>query len=529
MFSPRFVQLAVVITAVAVAPIAATGPATAADARLTITGVTVEPDTPTAGAPITASSTVQLSAGSDTQFEIDSIRVRRAEDSAFEERLLANATNLGTISPGESLTVPVTFTVDDTAVHDFEVVAIGTDSDGETVRVTRPLTLGVEQGSPQVELQLTDLVAGADRPIEAVVSNPTTAQMRGIEVRVTDPSTGERVRRTIPALAAGTSETLNLSVRAASPGKTNLTVATTYTDPTGTERTASFARPVEVEPLSVDIGIRASAATTQDSQQVPNGIGSVLGGGGGSSALQSQDESDGSSTDASRADVTVTNFGNAPVEDVVVTGETPDGTVLGSVGRFRLTETLEPGESTTVTVDLSQVQTADDLSFVTSYDTPNSREKSAVTYEYAAKQGNATVTGVDVTVTDDSQIAITGSLANTGDGEITSVVVTVRPTTHVSPAYPQRTYFVGTVAASEFAPFDLTATADMTNATAVMVGVEYTSGGERVVQTTQVPLPSDADSDGQAGIAGSTTTVLVLAVGLIVTVAVIFGRRVLRQ
>ncbi|MFC7027649.1 hypothetical protein ACFQH8_09400 [Halomicroarcula sp. GCM10025710] len=60
---------------------------------------------------------------------------------------------------------------------------------------------------------------------------------------MTDPASGDRLRRTAPALAAGASTTLNFSVRATEPGTTNLTVATTYTTPTGAEVTSTFARP----------------------------------------------------------------------------------------------------------------------------------------------------------------------------------------------------------------------------------------------------------------------------------------------
>jgi hypothetical protein len=290
------------------------------------------------------------------------------------------------------------------------------------------------------------------------------------------------------------------------------------------ERTATFSRTVSTESLSVDVGVRATEASADDQQQIPDGIGSVIGGNGGS-ALQSQDGDDEAGTGADRADVTVTNFGNAPVEDVVVTGETADGAILSSVGRFAVTDRLAPGESATVTVDLSQIQTAEGLQFVASYDTPDGPTESAVAYDYAAERGNATVTGLDVTVDDDGRINLSGNLANTGDGEITSAVVTVEPTEHVGPAYPQRTYFVGTVAASEFAPFELTATGDTANATTVTLGVEYTAGGERTAETIQVPLPGiDSDGGGTAS-AQSTGAALAMAAGLVVTLAVVVSRR----
>ncbi|GGN86056.1 hypothetical protein [Haloarcula pellucida] len=514
--------LVAVLVVLVVGPLATVGPAAGADARLTLTDTTVTPATPTAGAPITAETTVRLSGGSNTSLALDSVRVVRSPDIG-EDVTLGNATALGRLSPGETLTVPVTFTVNRPRSYDLRLVAVGSDEDGDTVRATRPLTVGVERGQPQVELRTDGLVARADTPVTAVVSNPTTAPLRGIELRVTDPATGERTRRTVPTLAAGASQTVNLSVRAPEPGERPLEVTTTFVTPNGVESSSTFSKTVAVAPLSTDVGVRAQRAQGDDTQQVPGGLTGILGGGGGGGALQPQSGDD--ATSESRADVTVTNFGNAAVENVVLTGETPDGTVLSSVGRFALTDELAPGESTTVTVDLTGVRTTDGVRFVAHYDAPTGRTESAVGYDYAAKRGAAAVTGLDVSVDDDGRVRVDGNLANVGDGEVTSAVVAVQPTRYVEPAYPQRNYFVGSVASSEFAPFELTAQADTENATSVTVRVDYTVDGERVSDTTEVPLPAE-DGTNRGSDQQSLGIALAVTVGLVVTVAVtLFARR----
>jgi hypothetical protein len=73
---------------------------------------------------------------------------------------------------------------------------------------------------------------------------------------------------------------------------------------------------------------------------------------------------------------------------------------------------------------------------------------------------------------------------------VTGVVLAVGDATGVSPAYPQRDYFVGTVEGSEFAPFELTARVDE-NATRIPVVVTYAVDGE--VREETVPLPVAAD------------------------------------
>ncbi|WP_135302370.1 COG1361 family protein [Haloarcula amylovorans] len=518
MISRSRLTAAVALFLVGALAVVAVGPAAAADARLTLTDATVTPATPAAGAPITAETTIRLSAGSDTPLTVGEVTVRDEET----DEVIGTATDLGRLSPGETLTVPVTFTVAEPRSYDLRIVAVGTDSDGERARATRPLSVGVERGQPQVELQTMGLVSGADTPIQAVVSNPTTAPLRGIELQVTNPETGERTRRTVPTLAAGGSATRNFSVRADSPGETPLELSTTYTTAAGVERTATATRTVPVAPLSTDVGVRVQQAQTDDAAQVTGGLSGLLGGSNGG-ALRPQ-SGEGDEESESLVDVTVTNFGNTPVERVVLAGETIAGETLESVGRIAAAAELAPGESATVTVDLSSVPAADGVRFVARYDAPDQRGESRAVYGYSVARGDATVTGLDVSVSEDGQVTVDGNLANTGDGEVTSAIVAVSPTEYVRPAYPQRDYFVGTVAGSEFAPFELTAQADTANATAVTVHLDYAVGGERVTDTVQVPLPPENQSGSRDWRA--LGVVLAVVVALVFTVALaLFIRR----
>ena len=458
----------------------AVGPAAAADARVTLTDTTVTPATPTAGAPITAETTLRLSAGSDTSMTVEAVRV---VDPNEDDTVLGTATDLGRLSPGETLAVPVTFTINESGSRDLRLVAVGTDSDGDRVEATRPLTVGVEQGEPQVEVETDRVVAGAESSVRATVSNPTTAPLRGVEVTVD----GGESRRTIPTLAAGASETVNLTAVVPDAGDGTVEVRTTFTTPNGVERETVTAASVTVESLSTDVGIRVERPQDDGGQQAAGDLSGLLGGAGGTDALQSQSGDDGAASE-SRVDVTVTNFGNTPVDEVVLTAEDSEGARLSSVGRFALTDTLAPGEETTVTVDLSRVR-ADGVRFVAGYDTPEGRTETALRYGYRAQRGEATLTGLDVSRTEGGRVTIDGNLANVGDGELTSAVLSVRPEPGVQPAYPQRNYFVGTVDASSFAPFELTAQADPANATQVTVQVRYAVDGEQVVRNETVPLP----------------------------------------
>ncbi|MFC6973894.1 NEW3 domain-containing protein [Halomicroarcula sp. GCM10025709] len=363
------------------------------------------------------------------------------------------------------------------------------------------------------------LVAGTDNTVEAVVSNPTTAPLRDIVVRATDPAGGEQTRRTIATLAAGASETLTFEVRAGDPGDRELTLRTTATDPTGAVSTATHSRPVTVDALTEDVGVRARPTTADETDQVTSGLSGLLGGNGGGALRQQSDEGE---QDRALVDVTVTNFGNAPVERVVLTARSTDGAVLSPVGRVAVTDRLAPGESATAQVDLTDVRGVDGIRFVASYRLADRSGEAAVAYGYSARAGNATITGADVTVEADGRLRVDGNLANTGTGELRSAVVRVVPDDRVRPAYPQRNYFVGTVADSEFAPFELTAQADVANASSVTVEVTYTTDGEQVRQTATLPVPeqraAEATGPSTTVLAVGSAVVAVLAVGVIVLV-----------
>jgi hypothetical protein len=109
------------------------------------------------------------------------------------------------------------------------------------------------------------------------------------------------------------------------------------------------------------------------------------------------------------------------------------------------------------------------------------------------------VTDVDLSVTDDGRLLVTGNAGNVGDGEVGGVVVTMGSNEHVSPAYPQRDYFVGTVEANEFAPFELTADVDAANASRIPVRVTYRTGDERVTENVTLPFDPELAPEGRQG------------------------------
>lgn len=493
-------------------------------ARVAVSDATVAPATPTAGAPTTVTATVRLSGGSTSAVTLDRVELVRSDDET-----VATVSDLGSLSAGETLTVPVTATFETPGEHDLRVEATVTDAEDDEVTVTRPVSVVIERGMPQVAFDIPNAVVGADSPVQATVSNPTNAAIRNLSVMINAPAEGERRMREIPVLAAGATTTLNFSVRPQSTGQQQLRASVSYLTPAGTSAQMEQTRPIRVEPLANDVGIRVSRSTGGDQNAgggVAGGLGGIL---GGQSDLQDSG-SQTSSSEQGEVEVTVSNFGNAPINSVVVIPQTANGTVVEEIGRIVVDETLSPGTASTVTIDTARAELIGQLRFAAAYELAGEQRTVAAEFNRRAP-GTVELTGVNLSVESGESISVRGNLGNTGGSEISGVVVQVANTEYVTPVYPKRSYFVGTVGTSEFAPVELTASADLQNATEVPVRISYTVGANRVVDTARIALPSAGGTeraDSESGSEGSVNAIGgVLLVGAVIAIGVgfVIGRR----
>ncbi|WP_152042327.1 CARDB domain-containing protein [Salinigranum salinum] len=475
-------RFAVVLTLLLlVGSIAGAMPAVAVpDARLTVSGVAVTPGTPVTGAPVTVTVTVSNGGGSPEALAVDEIRLVEDGD------VVARSVDPGSLSAGGTLTVPLTARFADPGQHDLTIQVRGRDEDDTRVEVRRPLSLVVESAPPLVELNTTDLVVDSETAVPVVVSNPTTDTMRNVVVSLSTAN-GEAIvdRRTVASLAAGAETGLDFTVRAAAAGDATLTVRVDYTTGSGTRATETFEHPVRVAELDDDIGVRVETAPTSEEPQQPAGqLGVLLGGNAG----QTTRDGDGDD-EAARVEVTVTNFGNAPIEDVVATPRVGE-TTLARVG---VPGPLGPGEEASVIVPLERAPGGDLVVDVT-YTVGSGEGTATGQFDFRPQTGAVRVTGVDL-VAEDGVVRVTGNAGNVGRGSVTGVVLAVGSAAGVEPAYPQRDYFVGTVEGSEFAPFELTARVDEANATAIPVVVTYAVDGDVREERLELPLRDDLGSE----------------------------------
>jgi hypothetical protein len=472
----RRAAVLVLLVVVALAPVLPTA-AAVPDARLTVSDVTVEPDTPVTDSPTTVTVTVANGAGSPQPATVDRVSLVTGSGGT-----LAAAEGVGSLGAGASLTVPLTTTFDRAGERSLFVVVEGTDEDGDAVTVRRPVTVVVESAPPLVELRPGRTVVDAQSRTVVELSNPTTEAMRNVVVTLEGPGEAVVERRTVASLAAGAATTINFTSVPRSAGTADLEATIRYTTAVGTQRTVSQSATVEVAPMDADVGVRVQRAdepAQQQQLQLGGQVGQLLGGGG----TTTQQDEEGGENEARQVSVVVTNFGNTPVEDVVVTpsiGET-------TLPRQSLGQPLAPGESASVVVPLGSVEQAGEVTFDVAYHAGTRQENAVGRFDYRPPRGSVRITGVELSFTDDGRLQVSGNAGNVGRGEVTGLVVSVGENEHVRPAYPQRDYFVGTVEGSEFAPFDLTAEVDADNATTVPVEVSYVINGVERTQTVELP------------------------------------------
>ena len=505
--SQLLVALAVVVLVVSAVP----GPvASVPDARLTISDVTVAPGPPVTGAPVTVTVTVSNGGGSPDAVTIDEVRL------VSDGEGVARTLGPGSLSPGGTLTVPLTTQFSEPGRQALTLYVRGRDESEEEVEIRRPLGIVVEAAPPLVELDTTELVADARARTPVVVSNPTTDPMRNVVVTLSTRN-GEAVvdRRTVASLAAGAAQQLNFSVRAARPGEANLSVEVGYTTGSGTRATETYAHRVAVRELVDDVGVRVSTAPTADETQQPGGqLGVLLGGDTGGTTRENDD-----GEEPSRVEVTVTNFGNAPVSDVVAAPRVGETTLA----RVSVPGPIAPGEEASVTVPLERAPGGDLVVDVT-YGVGAGSGTATGRFDFRPRTGAVRLTGVDL-VAEDGVVRVTGNAGNVGRGSVTGVVLAVGEAAGVRPAYPQRDYFVGTVEGSEFAPFELTASVSE-DASTIPVVVSYAVDGETRQETVSLPVSDDVGDTGnqQSGLSPPLSVLLGLVGVMAVAVAAVVVR-----
>ena len=497
--------LALLLAVSALAAGAGAGPAAAVpDARLAVSDVTVTPGTATVGAQVVVDATLRNSAGSPSAIEVRRVELRDGDDT------LVTATEVGSLSAGDTLAVPLETSFDEPGVQTLTLRVVGEADDGDRVTITRPVPVTIEQAPPQVAVQTGPAAVDSPTRVAVTVGNPTTAPIRDVAVRLADPlGAPNRSVAFVPATAAGTETVVNLSTVPDEVGAQMLGVVVAYTDASGVEREVSRDVAVSVAPHEPDLGVevRQRPDPEDDGGLIGSGAAGATGGG---------EEPESPQTTYT---VEVTNFGSVQASDIVVTPVTGNHTLP----RQRLDGSLGPGESGTVAVDLGEVRSHGPVEFRVDYRAGTRAASMTYAYDYRPEVAGIELTDVAVSRGGNGSIQVSGNIVNVGRGPAQGVVVEVVRKGNVTPTYPARRYFVGELDGSDFAPFDLTARA--TGAVdEVSVRIIAREDGVESTRTVALPAPP-AGSDGGNSLPTGLLATLALGVPLAALVGVGWRRR----
>lgn len=462
---------------------------TAQEAQVTISGVETTPQPAIVGETVTVAPTIVNGQSSASSFEVQLVKITGL--SREKARGTDDVRELGTLPPGSSVRVPFDITFRQPGVHRFRIEVFGESDSGESVRLEYPVTVRVRDDHPDISIR-TDatLTTGFDERVNVTVSNGFEREIRSVDVELDGPELSVRqVSDGAPRIGAGSAERFAFAVRTDRAGLWTATATVTYRTSTGLQRTVTESRSFRFEPLREDV--------TFDADVPPAGTTTVP--------------------------VTVGNFGNAPLENVVIRGEATNGSVSPvAVG------TVPAGTTRRVQVNVSNVETRADVTLRASYDLGDTRGEATATSRVVAPPdvpGEIELTGLNVE-REDGALHVTGSASNVGLRRVDSVIVRVRDTDAVQGVAPNREYFVGSVPASDFVSFDVYATADG-EVSEIPLTVTYLADGERRTLETSVPYeqPAEPTQPQSGGGPGLLVYLVGGGIALLVVVVVVVGWR----
>jgi len=286
-------------------------------AHVSVSSTSVSDDEPTTGDTITVTPTIRHSGSGSGSFEVTQVSLESEGGTTYDE-----SQRLGTLGSGDTLDVPLAATLRSAGKQKLVVRVRGIKygADGkwdDIVHVTHPLYMTVSVPStstetkPQLSVEADGLTAGVESTVRVTVSNGGDDAVSNLSLGLTGLGAEDRTALR-PTLDAGNSTTFEFDVRPSEAGTHSLNATLQY----GNGESVAVSEQVEVASLRDGASVYATLA-----------------------------ERDGSTVLRYR----VTNHGNAPLENVVVSGA-----ALGSSLPTAAIPTVEPGTSATITIDLNE-------------------------------------------------------------------------------------------------------------------------------------------------------------------------------
>lgn len=465
-----FVAGCLVLVVLQPATVGALAPA----AYVSVAGVGMTPDTPRPDQPFTVTPPVVNHPGSPAPLELTSVVLRT--DDPDGDRVLDRAQDLGVLAPGTSIDVPLSGSLSQPGTHSLRVEAYGW-ANGSLVHLRYPVIVRIDRRpSPLVTVEATKPVAGVETALNVTVASRDGSAIRGGLMTVRDRRSDETLSKALIGRVGGEeTRRVQIPVRPMASGQRPLVVTLRYVTTDGFDRVVRVVKRLTVEPPRVQLRLVASDSTTADEGGVH---------------------------------VVVVNRGNVPAENLTLRVGGRDHGL-----ESRALRSLSPGQRQAVTVPTPGGPPGrSNLTVSLRYRAIDRSYRSRTAVAVTRRPGRVVLTGVAVDREGD-RVHIAGHASNVGLTPVRSLVVRPRRTTTIRPSQPTRSYFVGTVPASDFVPFEVTVRA-APNASVVPLVVSGLRDGESTERVHRVPLeardvdptePTATPVDAPMMIAGATT------------------------
>lgn len=451
-------------------------------------------DQPAPGETFTVTTEVANPQGNGKAVAVTDVYIRKT-DSATE---YARAEDVGAISPGESIRVPLPVRIDERGEKRLTVHAIGRTENGSPSHARFPLYVDVSEPDDVVlsvaDPDEVDPVAGEETEMNVTVSNGGSGAISNARLEVGGDARVENAERVAATVESGAQVTYTYRVTYPDSGTGTLDATLAYDVAGGTTRTANRTITTEVEPATVDADLTTSIGVENGSTVI---------------------------------EATLAEYGNAELRDVRLRAVADGGTVERA-----LLEDVPAEESRTAVLPGDDVPPGE-VSIEADYTAAGERRTTSETMRYAPQSAsNVVLSGLEFD-REESTLVVSGDAANVGSGDARSVRVEVVGAEGVRPVPPNREYFIGAIDASEFGTFELTANASAGVET-LPIRVQYAVDGEEFSRIVEVDVGDPeaaeaADSEGSGsggppgiGLPALAAVALVAAIGI---GAVIWRRR----
>lgn len=245
-------QTRILLVAVAVLLTAVPGIALGAQINATITDVDISPAEPAPGEPVTFQTTIQNIETSTDPLKIRDIAIRSAGGGVNE---YARVSDIGTISPGTEITVPLTHSFEEAGSYDLRVIAYTRNvNTNEALSFRYPVLLSVRERHPQININTNESIVGVPTDGSVTMANGLNTTVTNVETSVSGDGVTMLENESIFATVES-GETVNGSFRfrADEPGPQTLTATVQYRLPSGAERSDTVTHTIRPERAEKDV------------------------------------------------------------------------------------------------------------------------------------------------------------------------------------------------------------------------------------------------------------------------------------